>query len=186
MTDAINNRAIRMTDTIFHTLVGSKPIDANQDFKACVTDALELPSCTDAFIHDVMTLAADMGYGLASNDTADWVVCQVKDNPAFFVYPKVAADVVFQTGDPEECDPEHMGDEVDAKVFGVMMTLIALNEMKPRYQGTTDIQHMINHKISALTDIIAYTVRGAEPHVSVDDYHTNERMEDFILRYEDY
>lgn len=183
MTDAINNLAIRMTDTIFYTLVGPKPIDPKQDFKVCVANALELPNCTDEFIGDVKALALDMGYGLAGDD---WVVCQVKDNPAFFVYPKVAADMVFQTGDPEECDPDHMGDAVDAKVFGVMITLIALNEMEQRYKGVADTQRMINHKVTALTDIIAYTVRGAEPHVSVDDYHTNERMEDFILRYEDY
>ena len=169
---------IRLTDTIFAHLTGSKPRLQVQDFTKTVEGLLELPNQTNEFLDVARTTANDFCAGAGD---VEWLVCDVVDNAAFFIYPNTEAGKTFFIGDLDEpC----MGDHVDAKVFGIVTTLLALNELEGRYTDDLAISNMLTHKKTALTDIICYNVQEASPHVSEDEHYINEIMESFVWRYE--
>lgn len=181
MSDITEKSVIRLTDAVLNRLIGSKPLNPNKDLIDTVDENLEVLSLTEAFIEEVLETAYVLGDG---GEDAEWAVCEIDDCPAFFVYPKVDEDTVFRYGNHNK--PDELV-SLDVKVFGITVTISALNQLMGDYEHNQPIYNMLDHKKSALIDIITLRTQELADHTKyssnpddIEEYQTNELMEDFI------
>lgn len=174
------NAATRLNALAFAHLSGGDVAELSAlDFDDALNTQLEGVNHAGEFTHHLFNLARNFS---ENYEPCEWTICEVPHADAFFCYPKGEEDKLYQLNDDDAPDGVKY---VDAKVFGIIMTLMALDEGTDRPREQQAACNMFYQKMTELQNMLVNTSEMIGPHVTVEEIQEYDDMVELISRYTD-